>query len=188
MLLHQKLDREYVCDKYDSLLENDKMAARKAVAAEPVQTVDIAALYDEVETGIVASSKEFGKYLPFKWYREEVAACTKMLVSKRGHATTSEIRQFVTLVLTKKIEAMPEGADKVMDNMGKVREEVTKSELKARLTARLEASKKSSNNGPTITRSLCSPSNKDWLKKNHGITCENGVWNVLQAKQEEESS
>ena len=165
------------------------MAARKAAIAEPVQTVDIAGLYDQVESSIVSSTKEFGKYLPFTWYRGEVAECAKMLISKRGHATTSEIRQFVTLVLTKKIEAMPEGADRVMDSMGKVREEVTKSELKARYTSRLEASKKSSNNGPTITRSLCSPSNKDWLKKHHGIVCENGVWNVLQnAKQEEESS
>ena len=160
----------------------------KKTAAEPVQTVDIAALYDEVETTIVSSTKEFGKYLPFRWYREEVAACTKMLVSKRGHATTSEIRQFVTLVLSKKIEAMPEGMDRVLDDMGKVREEVTKTELKARYVARLEASKKSSNPGPTITRSLCSPSNKDWLKKHHRIVCENGVWNVLQSAAQEENS
>lgn len=164
------------------------MARKTVSAAEPVQTVDIAGLYDEVCTTITSSTKEFGKYLPFTWYREEVAACTKILVEKRGHATTSEIRQFVVLVLTKKIEAMPEGMDRVMDSMGKVREEVTKTELKARYAARLAASSKSSNPGPTVTRSLCSPSNKDWLKKHHGITCVDGVWNIVQAKQEEESS
>lgn len=162
--------------------------ARKTAVAEPVQTIDIAALYDEVETTIVSSSKEFGKYLPFTWYRDEVAECAKMLVSKRGHATTSEVRQFVTLVLSKKIEAMPEGMDRVMDSMGKVREEVTKTELKARYTSRLEASKKSSNSGPTITRSLCSPSNKDWLRKHHGIVCDNGIWTVLQTGTQEEKS
>lgn len=170
------------------------MAARKSTTSTE-QTVDLAALYSEIETSITTgATKEYGKYLPFTWYRAEVAEAIKFLAAKHGVVPTTVVRQFVVAILTKKIESMPEGNDKVFDTMGRVREEVTKTELKARLLARLEASKKSSNAGPTVTRSLCSPSNKDWLKKHHGIVCTDGQWGLTVASQdstatqEEESS
>lgn len=171
------------------------MAARKSTSTAPEQNVDLAALYSDMEASITSgSTKEYGKYLPFTWYRTEVAEAIKFLAAKHGTVPTTVVRQFVVAILEKKIESFPEGGDRVFDTMGRVREEVTKSELKARLTARLDASRKSSNPGPTITRSLCSPSNKAWLKKNHEITCIDGQWGLLNAakddavKQEEESS
>ena len=172
------------------------MAARKSTTSTATeQSIDLAALYSDMEVSITEGhTKEFGKYLPFTWYRAEVAEAIKFLAAKHGVVSTSVVRQFVVAIITKKIEALPEGNDKVFDEMGRIREEVTKSELKARLMARLEASKKSSNSGPTVTRSLCSPSNKDWLKKHHGIVCTDGQWGLTVASQdstatqEEESS
>ena len=163
------------------------MAARKSTTSTATeQNVDLAALYGEMEASIATgATKEFGKYLPFTWYRSEVAEAVKFLCSKHGVVPTSVVRQFVVAILAKKIDSLPEGGDKVFDTMGRVREEVTKSELKARLLAGLEASKKSSNPGPTVTRSLCSPSNKDWLKKNHKIVCTNGQWGLLDAEQKD---
>lgn len=162
------------------------MAARKSTTSTATeQNVDLAALYSEMEVSITAGvTKEYGKYLPFTWYRTEVADAAKFLCGMHGVVSTSVLRQFVVAILEKKINAMPEGNDKVFDTMGRIREEVTKSELKARLLARLEASKKSSNPGPTVTRSLCSPSNKDWLKKNHGIVCTDGQWGLTVAQQD----
>lgn len=170
------------------------MAARKTSTVTE-QNVDLAALYTEMEVSLTANStKEYGKYLPFTWYRVEVAEAVKFLCSKHASVPTIVVRQFVSKILESKITSMPEGNDKVFDEMGRIREEVTKTELKARLQARLAASSKSSNSGPTITRSLCSPSNKDWLRKHHGIVCVDGQWSLVQAeqkdtaKQEEKSS
>lgn len=151
----------------------------KTTAAPAVQPVDLAALYDEVAVNLKdPSSKEFGKYLKFTEYREDAASVIKFLCEKHGSVPTGIVRQVLTALIGKKIESMPEGGSKVFDTGGKIREEVTQKELKARMVARLEASTKSSNTGPTITRSLGSPSNKDWLRKHHGITYVDGMWTV----------
>lgn len=159
------------------------------------QPVDLAAIYDSIASEIKdPSSKEYGKYLPFTWYRAEVVEVVKFLCEKHGSVPTSVVRQVLVAFLKEKINAMPEGNEKVFDTMGRIREEVTQKVLKERMTARLEASMKSSNAGPTITRSLGSPSNKDWLKKHHSIVYQDGQWSVVgltqvpDAKQEEESS
>lgn len=159
------------------------------------QPVDLAAIYDSIASEIKdPSSKEYGKYLPFTWYRAEVAEVVKFLCEKHGSVSTSVVRQVLVAFLKKKIESLPGGNEKVFDTMGRIREEVTQKVLKERLMARLEASMKSSNAGPTITRSLGSPSNKDWLKKHHSIVYQDGQWSVVgltqvpDAKQEEESS
>lgn len=160
--------------------------------------VDLSALYEEVAATIKdPSSKEFGKYLKFTSYRTDVVDVIKFLCEKHGNVPTAVVRQVLVALLSKKIEALPSGGTKVFDEGGRVREEVTATELKKRMTERLAASAKSSNAGPTITRSLCSPSNKDWLKKHHGITYSDGVWSVVvqqesgdktPAKHEEKSS
>lgn len=159
------------------------------------QPVDLAAIYDSIASEIKdPSSKEYGKYLPFTWYRAEVAEVVKFLCEKHGSVPTSVVRQVLVAFLKKKIESLPGGNEKVFDTMGRIREEVTQKVLKERLMARLEASMKSSNAGPTITRSLGSPSNKDWLKKHHSIVYQDGQWSIVgstqvpDAKQEEESS
>jgi len=159
------------------------------------QPVDLAAIYDSIASEIKdPSSKEYGKYLPFTWYRAEVVEVVKFLCEKHGSVPTSVVRQVLVAFLKKKIESLPEGNEKVFDTMGRIREEVTQKVLKERLMARLEASMKSSNAGPTITRSLGSPSNKDWLKKHHSIVYQDGQWSVVgstqvpDAKQEEKSS
>ena len=145
--------------------------------------VDFEALYSEMEATITeAGTKEYGKYLPFTWYRAEVAELTKFLCAKHGSVSTTVLRQFTTALLTKKIADMPEGMSKVMDEMGRVREEVTAKVYKERMVARLAASAKSSNNGPTITRSLGGKSNQAWLLKHHGIKFEDGQWSVNTAK------
>ena len=168
------------------------MASRKTSNVTE-QPVDLAALYTEMEVSLTSNAtKEYGKYLPFTWYRVEVAEAVKFLCSKHASLPTAVVRQFVTKIIEAKIASLPEGNDKVFDEMGRIREEVTKTEYKSRLVARLAASSKSSNSGPTITRSLCSPSNKDWLRKHHGIVCVDGQWSLVQsvdtAKQEEKSS
>ena len=159
------------------------------------QPVDLAAIYDSIASEIKdPSSKEYGKYLPFTWYRAEVVEVVKFLCEKHGSVPTSVVRQVLVAFLKKKIESLPGGNEKVFDTMGRIREEVTQKVLKERLMARLEASMKSSNAGPTITRSLGSPSNKDWLKKHHSIVYQDGQWSIVgstqvpDAKQEEESS
>lgn len=161
------------------------MAARKSTTSTATeQNVDLSALYEEVAATIKdPSSKEFGKYLKFSDYREDAAGVIKFLAEKHGSVPTSVVRQMLVALLGKKIESMPEGGEKVFDTGGRIREEVTRSELKARFVARLAASAKSSNSGPTITRSLCSPSNKDWFKKHHGIVCVNGQWGTSNAEQ-----
>ena len=161
-------------------------------------SVDLAALYEEVAANVKdPSSKEFGKYLKFTDYRGDVVEVIKFLCEKHGHVPTAVVRQVLVAFLGKKIEALPEGGEKIFDHGGRIREEVTKTELKKRMTERLATSAKSSNAGPTITRSLCSPSNKNWLKKHHGITYQDGVWSVVvesesgdktPAKHEEKSS
>ena len=168
------------------------MAARKSTTSA-AQPVDISAIYNEIEVSLTNSTtKEYGKYLPFTWYRIEVAEAIRFLCSKHASVPTAVVRQFVSKILEAKIASFPEGNDKVFDEMGRIREEVTYTELKARLQTRLANSAKSSNPGPTITRNLCSPSNKDWLRKNHGIVCTDGQWGLSSsgstAKQEEESS
>lgn len=169
------------------LMEGSIMSKNTAnnTAAQPV---DLSALYEEVAATMKdPSSKEYGKYLKFTDYRNDVVEVIKFLAEKHGQVPTGVVRQVLVAFLGKKIESMPEGNDKVFDTGGRMREEVTKTELKARWVARLAASAKSSNAGPTITRSLGSPSNKDWLKKHHGIVYQDGVWSVV-AKQEEKSS
>lgn len=144
------------------------------------QPVDLSALYEEVAATIKdPSSKEYGKYLKFSDYRNDVVEVIKFLCEKHGSVPTGVIRQVLVALLAKKIEALPSGGTKVFDNGGRIREEVTTKELKERMVARLATSAKSSNAGPTITRSLCSPSNKDWLKKHHGIVYLNGQWSLV---------
>ena len=158
------------------------------------QPVDLSVLYEEVAATLKdPSTKKFGKYLKFTDYRTDVVEVIKFLVEKHGHVPTTIVRQVLVALLSKKIESLPEGNDRVFDMGGRVREEVTKTELKKRMVERLAMSAKSSNAGPTITRSLCSPSNKDWLKKNHGIVYSDGMWSVVESKepvqkQEEKSS
>ena len=160
------------------------------------QPVDLSALYNEVAANLKdPSSKEYGKYLKFSDYREDAAEVIKFLCSKHEVVPTGVVRQVLVAFLGKKIENMPSGASKVFDHGGRIREEVTATVLKERMVARLAASAKSSNAGPTITRSLGSPSNKDWLKKHHGIVYSDGMWSVVgkatesvQQNQEEKSS
>lgn len=160
----------------------------KTTNTKTEQPVDLSALYEEVAAKIKdPSSKEFGKYLKFTDYRGDAVEVIKFLCEKHGSVPTGVVRQVLVAFIAKKIESMPDGGEKVFDTGGRIREEVTKTELKARMVARLAASAKSSNAGPTITRSLGSPSNKDWLKKHHGIVYQDGVWSVV-AKQEEKSS
>lgn len=152
-----------------------------------MSTINLADLYSEMEETITASSvKEYGKYLPFTWYRNEVVEIANFLCEKHGSVPTTVLRKVIVAYLEKKIESMPEGGSKVFDQVGRVREEVTVSELKERLSLRLQAATKSSNNGPTITRALCSPANKEWLRKK-GIVYENGSWSIT-AQHEEDSS
>lgn len=147
--------------------------------------VDLASLYEEVAANMKdPSSKEYGKYLKFSDYRTDAVEVIKFLCEKHGSVPTSVVRQVLVAFLGKKIESMPEGGEKVFDTGGRMREEVTKTELKARWVARLAASAKSSNAGPTITRSLGSPSNKDWLKKKHNIVYSDGMWNVAESAKE----
>lgn len=160
------------------------------------QPVDLSALYNEVAANLKdPSSKEYGKYLKFSDYREDAAEVIKFLCSKHEVVPTGVVRQVLVAFLGKKIENMPSGASKVFDNGGRIREEVTATVLKERMVARLAASAKSSNAGPTITRSLGSPSNKDWLKKHHNIVYSDGMWSVVgtakepvHQEQEEQSS
>lgn len=148
------------------------------------QPVDLSALYNEVAATLKdPSSKEYGKYLKFTDYREDAAQVIKFLCEKHTLVPTSVVRQVLVAFLGKKIEALPTGGTKVFDHGGRIREEVTSTVLKERMVERLAASAKSSNAGPTITRSLCSPSNKDWLKKHHGITYSDGLWSVVSAKE-----
>ena len=167
----------------------------KTSSTKTEQPVDLSALYEEVAATIKdPSSKEFGKYLKFTDYRTDVVEVIKFLCEKHGHVPTTVVRQVLVAFLTKKIELLPEGNDRVFDVGGRVREEVSKTELRNRMIARLAASAKSSNAGPTITRSLGSPSNKDWLRKHHNIVYSDGMWSVVEStkepvqKQEEKSS
>lgn len=150
--------------------------------------VDLSALYEEVAATIKdPSSKEFGKYLKFTDYRSDVVEVIKFLCEKHGSVPTGVVRQVLVAFIAKKIESMPNGGEKVFDTGGRIREEVTKTELKERMAARLAASAKSSNAGPTITRSLGSPSNKDWLKKHHGIIYDGGQWSLVKKVEEKVS-
>lgn len=158
----------------------------KTTSTKTEQTVDLAALYNEMEVSIGnMATKEFGKYLPWKYYRNDVAEVVKFLCEKHGSIPTAMVRQLVTAVITKRINELPEGGDKVFDEVNRIRVEVTKSELKERLTARLAASIKSTNNGPTVTRNLGMPSNRAWLLKTHGVTFENGMWSVVKKDEQQ---
>lgn len=157
------------------------MAARKT-STTTEQPANLAELYDSMEATMKdMTTKEFGKYLTWKFYRDDIAEIIKFLCSKHENGVpTAMVRQMVVGLLTRKISNLPEGGEKVFDEVNRIRVEVTKTELKERLTARLEASVKSTNNGPTITRNLGMPSNRAWLTKTHGVKFENGLWTVVK--------
>jgi len=149
------------------------------------QAIDLAALYSEVESTIKSSvSGETGKYLPWSFIQEDAATVIKFLCQQRGNSVeTGVVRQFLTVVLTKKIEALPEGGDRMVDTIGRARVEVTKTEYRTRKLEQLKASSKSSNSGPTITRLLGNPACRKWLKEKHGITFD-GMWKCVDGSKD----
>lgn len=156
------------------------MAAKHNTNSQPV---DLAALYEEVSSTIKSStSAEVGKYLPWSYIKEDVAMVIKFLCDQRGGAVeTGVVRQFLVAVLQKKIEALPQGGEKTMDDIGRVRVEVTKTEYRERKLEQLKASAKSSNSGPTITRLLGNPACRKWLKDSHKIAFD-GMWRSAETK------
>jgi len=151
------------------------------------QPVDLAALYESVESTIKdSSSKEVGKYLTWSYIKEDAAAAIKFLCEQRGgQVETGVVRQFLVAILTKKIENLPAGGTKVTDTIGTVRTECTQKEYKIRKEEQLKASAKSSNSGPTITRLLGNPGCRKWLKESHGIVYD-GMWRVAKVESPKE--
>jgi len=142
-------------------------------------TVDYSAIVSQYEGEVTARVTKSGECLPWSQYKDDVVGLLTVLCKEGQKTTTAILRQYLIKVLEIKIESMPKGKKIetiVIANNNRV--EMTQKECYELRRRQFDTAKKSTINGPTITRVLGGKGAREYIKK-HGFVYNSGFWKAV---------
>jgi len=163
------------------------MAAKNGSTSTQNNEIDYSAIVSKYETEIVDRSIEHGKYLPWTFYKNDIVGLLSILTKDGKKTTTSAIRQYLIKVLDQRIESLPKGMSTVVVKINTTIVKMSEKEEYELRKSQFELSKKSTANGPTITRILGGKGARAWLKK-QGFKYDNGFWVTTSLVKSEENN